>query len=134
MNIGLMAYDSKKELMQNFCIAYKGILSFHDLYATGNTGRMIEDVTNLSIHKFIPGQLGGVRQMSAQILCNEMDAVIFLWDPSSENRERDKEFYNVTRLCDLNNIPLATNIASAEILILAIERGDLGFRELYKRK
>ena len=131
MNIGLMAHDSKKELMQNFCIAYKGILSKHTLYATGNTGMMIEDVTNLSIHKLLPGQLGGGRQMCTQIECNEMDAVIFLRDPAL-NQNDDADYDRINRLCDVSNIPVATNIATAEILILAIERGDLNWRDLYK--
>ena len=131
MDIGLMAHDSKKELMQNFCIAYKGILAKHELYATGNTGRMIEDVTNLSIHKFLPGQLGGGRQMGTQIECNEIDAVFFLRDPM-DPQESDADYTRITRLCDLSNIPVATNLATAEILILAIERGDLSWRDLYK--
>ena len=63
MNVGLIAHDSKKKLMQNFCIAYKGILSKHNLYATGTTGKLIEEVTNLNIHKFLPGHLGGEQQM-----------------------------------------------------------------------
>ena len=131
MNIGLMAHDSKKELMQNFCIAYKGILSRHTLYATGNTGMMIEDVTNLSIHKFLPGQLGGGRQLGTQIECNEMDAVIFFRDPALTLND-DADYDRINRLCDVSNIPVATNIATAEILILAIERGDLDWRDLYK--
>lgn len=131
MNIGLMAHDSKKELMQNFCIAYKGILSRHNLYATGNTGMMIEDVTNLSIHKFLPGQLGGGRQMGTQIECNEIDAVIFFRDPLLTQND-DADYDRINRLCDRSNIPVATNIATAEILILAIERGDLSWRDLYK--
>ena len=132
MNIGLISNDSKKELMQNFCIAYKGILSRHELYATGSTGRMIEDVTNLTVHKFIPGQLGGIRHMAAQIECNEMDTIIYLRDPSSLEEESGKDFLYITRLCDISNIPLATNIATAEMLILGIERGDLSWRDLYK--
>ena len=131
MNIGLMAHDSKKELMQNFCIAYKGIFARHDLYATGNTGRIIEDVTNLSIHKFLPGQLGGGRQMGTQIECNEMDALFFFRDPNDSGND-NYNYLNINRLCDLNNIPIATNIATAEILILAIDRGDLSWRDLYK--
>lgn len=117
--------------MQNFCIAYKGILSRHELYATGNTGRMIEDVTNLSIHKFLPGQLGGGKQMGTQIEFNKIDAFIFFRD-TSEAREGEIDFLEIVRLCDLNNIPIATNIATAEVLILAIDRGDLSWRDLYK--
>ena len=101
MNIGLIAHDSKKELMQNFCIAYKGILSKHELYATGTTGRLIEDVTNLNIHKFLAGHLGGGRQMSAQIECNQIDAVIFLRDPKLP-RSEDADYDRINQLCDLN--------------------------------
>ena len=131
MDIGLLADDAKKELMQYFCIAYKGILSKHDLYATGNTGRMIEDVTNLPIHKFLPGQLGGGRQVGTQIECNGIDAVIFLRDPL-EPKSSDSDYSLITQICDQGNIPIATNIAMAELLVLAIDRGDLSWRELYK--
>ena len=131
MNIGLMAHDSKKELMQNFCIAYKFILTKHDLFATGTTGQMIEDVTNLNIHKFLPGQLGGGRQMSAQIEINQIDAMFFFRDPAKQ-RSSEMDYTRVYQLCDLNNIPLATNIATAEILILAIDRGDLNWRNIYR--
>ena len=81
MNIGLIAHDAKKKLMQNFCIAYRGILSKNDLYATGTTGRLIEEVTNLSVHKYLPGHLGGSQQVQAQIENNEMDLLIFLRFP-----------------------------------------------------
>ena len=83
MNIGLIAHDSKKTLMQNFCIAYRGILSKHELYATGTTGRLIEEVTNLSIHKYLAGPLGGKQQLGAQIAQNGIDALIFLRDPQN---------------------------------------------------
>ena len=81
MNIGLIAHDSKKKLMQNFCIAYRGILSKNELYATGTTGRLIEEVTNLNVHKYLAGHLGGSQQLGAQIEHNEIDLVIFLRDP-----------------------------------------------------
>ncbi|MBR2696759.1 MAG: methylglyoxal synthase, partial [Parasporobacterium sp.] len=106
MNIGLIAHDSKKELMQNFCIAYKRILSRHELFATGTTGVLIEDATNLSIHKYLAGHLGGGRQMSAQIECNEIDAVIFLRDPVKQ-KVNELDYTRVCDLCDLHNIPLA---------------------------
>ena len=133
MNIGLISHDSKKELMQNFCIAYRNILAKHQLYATGNTGRLIEDVTNLNIRKFIPGQMGGGRQMCAQIEVNEIDAVIYLRDPLTEGNDT-MDFLKISRLCDLSSIPVASNIATAELLILAIERGDLSWREIYRNK
>ena len=77
MNIGLIAHDSKKTLMQNFCIAYRGILSKHELFATETTGRLVEEVTNLTIHKFLSGPLGGMQQLGSQIAQNDIDALIF---------------------------------------------------------
>ncbi len=131
MNVALIAHDAKKKLMQNFCIAYRGILSKHDLYATGTTGRLIEEVTNLSIHKYLAGHLGGEQQIGAQIEQNQIDLVIFLRDPfTSQSHEPDVN--NVVRLCDTHNIPLATNLASAELLIKSLDRGDLEWREMYK--
>ncbi|MBQ9814392.1 MAG: methylglyoxal synthase [Lachnospiraceae bacterium] len=131
MNIGLVAHDSKKELMQNFCIAYKNILAKHELFATGTTGKLIEDATDLSIHKLLPGHLGGGRQMSVQIECNQIDAVIYLRDPVKPSGH-EMDYARVYQLCDINNIPLATNLATAEILIMAINRGDLDWRNAYK--
>lgn len=131
MNIGLIAHDAKKTLMQNFCIAYRGILIKHHLYATGTTGRLIEEVTNLSVHKYLAGHLGGEQQMGAQIEHNQMDMVIFLRDPLSP-KSHEPDVNNVVRLCDTHNIPLATNLATAELLIKALERGDLSWRELEK--
>ena len=81
MNIGLIAHDAKKKLMQNFCIAYRGILSKHDLYATETTGMLVESVTNLSIHKFLPGHVGGKQQLRSQIEHNNIDLLIFFRDP-----------------------------------------------------
>ncbi len=132
MNIGLIAHDSKKKLMQNFCIAYKNILSKHDLYATGTTGRLIEEVTNLSIYKFLAGSLGGEQQISSQIERNQLDVIIFFRDPNKP-KNNEPEFKNIFRLCDMNNIPFATNLATAEVMILALERGDLAWREIYRQ-
>ncbi len=132
MNIGLIAHDSKKKLMQNFCIAYKNILSKHDLYATGTTGRLIEEVTNLSVYKFLAGSLGGEQQISSQIERNQLDMVIFFRDPNKP-KNNEPEFKNIFRLCDMNNIPFATNLATAEVMILALERGDLAWREIYRQ-
>ena len=132
MNIALIAHDAKKKLMQNFCIAYRGIMSKHELYATGTTGRLIEEVTNLTVHKYLSGSLGGEQQIGAQIENNEIDLVIFLRDPlTSKKREPDVDD-NVMRLCDMHNIPLATNLASAELLIKSLDRGDFEWREMYK--
>jgi methylglyoxal synthase len=131
MNIGLIAHDSKKILMQNFCIAYRGILSKHELYATGTTGRLIEEVTNLNLHKYLAGHLGGEQQMGAQIEHNHIDLLIFLRDPLAP-KSHEPDINNVARLCDTHNIPLATNLATAELLIKSLERGDLSWREIFK--
>jgi len=131
MNIALIAHDNKKKLMQNFCIAYRTLLSKHDLYATGTTGRLIEEVTNLNIHKQLAGHLGGEQQICAQIEHNQIDLVIFLRDPLSA-KSHEPDVNNAVRLCDIHNIPLATNLASAEIMIRAIDRGDLDWREAYR--
>lgn len=131
MNIGLIAHDSKKTLMQNFCIAYKGILSKHNLFATGTTGRLIEEVTNLSIHKYLAGHLGGMQQLGSQISQNDIDVLIFLRDPM-EPKPHEPNVNDVVRLCDVYNIPIATNLATAELLVLAVDRGDLDWREMYR--
>ena len=129
MNIGLIAHDSKKKLMQNFCIAYRGILSKHELYATGTTGRLVEEVTNLNVHKYLAGHLGGQQQLASQIEHNEMDMVIFLRDPLTP-KSHEPNVNDVVHLCDTYNIPLATNLATAELLIRALGRGDLEWREM----
>ena len=131
MNIALIAHDAKKKLMQNFCIAYRGILSKHSLYATGTTGRLIEEVTNLSVHKYLAGHLGGEQQIGAQIEHNDLDLVIFLRDPLT-SKIHEPDVSNVMRLCDVHNIPVATNLATAELLIKSLDRGDLEWREMYK--
>lgn len=131
MNIGLIAHDAKKKLMQNFCIAYRGILCKNSLYATGTTGRLIEEVTNLNVHKYLSGNLGGTQQLGAQIEHNEMDLVIFLRDPLTE-KAHEPDVNTIVRLCDMHNIPLATNLATAELLIKSLDRGDLEWREVYK--
>ena len=130
MNIGLVAHDSKKKLMQNFCIAYRGILSKHELYATGTTGRLIEEAANLNVHKFLAGHLGGEQQMCAMIEQNQMDLVIFLRDPLNP-KSHEPDIHKAIRLCDMHNIPLASNVATAELLIKSLEHGDLEWREAY---
>jgi len=128
MNVGLIAHDSKKKLMQNFCIAYRNVLAKNELYATGTTGRLIEEATNLHIHKFLAGHLGGQQQMAAQISSNEMDMVIFLRDPQTPS-PHEPDVNDVVKLCDMYNIPMATNIGTAELLIMALMNGDLEWRE-----
>ena len=131
MNIGLIAHNSKKKLMQNLCIAYRGILCKNELYATATTGRLIEEVANLNVHKFLAGHLGGVQQMCSQIEQNQLDMIIFIRDPQTP-QSHEPEVNNIFRLCDMHNIPLATNLATAEMLIKSVERGDLDWRDVYR--
>jgi methylglyoxal synthase len=131
MNVGLIAHDSKKKLMQNFCIAYRGILSKHSLYATGTTGRLIEEVTNLNVRKYLSGHLGGEQQMCIDIEQDQLDLVIFLREPESPKKS-GPDGSSIIRVCDMHNIPVATNLATAELLIKALDRGDLEWREMYK--
>lgn len=127
MNIGLIAHNNKKVLMENFCIAYKYILSKHNLYATGITGRRIEDVTNLKVHKFLPGSVGGDKQFIDMIERNAMDMVIFFYNPLMTSPNAP-DIFAISRSCDQYNIPIATNIATAESLVLGLARGDLDWR------
>lgn len=133
MNIALMAHNRKKELMVQFCIAYKGLLKKHTLCATANTGTVVEEATGLPVQKFLSGSQGGDQQIGARIAYNEIDAVLFFSDPLS-GESREGEIDTILRLCDVHNVPLATNLASAEILILGIDRGDLDWREILKTK
>ena len=129
MNVGLIAQDSKKKLMQNFCIAYYGVLGRHKLFATGSTGRLIEEVTGLSIHKYLGGELGGAEQFANQISENDLDVVIMFMDAASRTSLFDSK--KIMMLCDKYAIPLATNLATAELLIRSLECGDLEWREVY---
>lgn len=116
--------------MQNFCIAYKGILSQHSLFATGTTGQLIEAATNMPVHKFHSGHLGGVQQMGTEISENYIDLVIFLRDVDAIMNPADIQM--LVESCDLANVPLATNLATAEVLVKALGRGDLDWRAYYK--
>ena len=127
MNIGMITHKSKRILIEDFCIAYKTILMRHDIYATGTTGRGIEAASNLHVHKFLPGSIGGDKQFIEVIERNAMDMVIFLYNPNMID-DKDCDVMAVVRACDLNSIPIATNIATAEMLIIGLERGDLDWR------
>lgn len=131
MKIALIAHDSKKELMTQFCIAYCGILSHHTICATGATGKLVEDATGLSVTKFLSGSQGGAEQIGARISCNEIDLLLMFRDPLNPkpNEPNDSD---LLRLCDVHNIPVATNIATAESLVRGLDRGDLDWRELVR--
>ena len=128
MNIALIAHDAKKELMVQFCIAYCGILSRHDLFATGTTGKMVEEATGLDITKFMSGHQGGDQQIITKIMCDEVDLLLLFRDPLNPKPGEPSDA-NLVRLCDVHDIPVATNIATAEALIHALERGDLDWRQ-----
>lgn len=129
MNIALIAHDTKKELMVQFCIAYCGVLSKHNLCATGTTGKMVAEATDLNVQRYLSGSQGGDQQIAARISCNEIDLLLFFRDPISV-KPHEPDDMNLLRLCDVHNIPVATNIATAEALIHALERGDLDWRDI----
>lgn len=133
MNIGFIAHNNKKTLIENFCLAYKYILGKHNLYATEMTGRRIEEITNLKVHKFLPGSVGGDKQFIDMIERNCMDMVIFFYNPvlTSPNAP---DIFAISRCCDEYSIPIATNIATAESLVLGLSRGDLDWRNNIRPK
>ena len=131
MNIGLIAHDAKKELMVQFCIAYCGILSRHNLCATGTTGKLVSEATGLTIKRFLAGPQGGDQQLAALIGCDEIDLLLFFRDPLTAKPDEPNDM-NLLRLCDSHNIPVATNIATGEVLIHGLERGDLDWRNILR--
>ena len=132
MYLALMAHNNKKELMVQFCSAYAGILSQHNLCATNTTGRMITDATGLPVHLFLTCQHGGAQQIGARIAYNEIDMVLFFVDPNDDSLQ--EELLYISRLCDQNNVPYATNVATAEMLVLGMDRGDLDWRKIVNPK
>lgn len=133
MNIAIIAHDAKKELMTQFCIAYCGILSRHKLFATGTTGKLVSDATGLEITCFLSGSQGGDQQIGALVACNEIDMLLIFGDPLNP-KEHEPNTNNLLRLCDVHNVPVATNIATAEALIHSLERGDLDWRDIVNPK
>ena len=129
MNIALLAHDKKKELMVQFCIAYCGVFSKHNLCATGTTGKLVSEATGLKINRYLSGSQGGGEQIAARISCNEIDLLLLFRDPISAKPSEPNDI-NLLRLCDVHNIPVATNIATAEALIHSLERGDLDWRNV----
>lgn len=133
MNIALIAHDKKKELMVDFCIAYKAILSKHNLCATGTTGSLIIEATGMNVNLFLSGPQGGDQQIGARIAYNEIDLVLFFRDPLTA-QPHEPDVSALFRLCDVHNIPLATNSATAEVMIRGLERGDLAWRDIVNPK
>lgn len=132
LNIAFIAHDRKKEDIVNFAIAYEHVFKDKRLYSTGTTGQQIMENTSLQIHRFLSGPLGGDQQIGALIAQNEMDLVIFLRDPLMA-QPHEPDITALLRLCDVHGIPVATNVATAEILVRALDRGDFGWRELVEQ-
>ena len=129
MEIAIIADDKKKELLTQFCIAYCGILSKHNLYATSITGKVISDATGLKVERLLSGEHGGAQQIASRISYDEIDLLLFFRSTSPESTLHEVD-NNLLRLCDIHNIPVATNIATAEVLVRALDRGDLDWREI----
>lgn len=129
MVIAIIADDKKKELMVQFCIAYCGILSKHNLCATSKTARYISEATGLKMESLLSGSLGGTEQITTRIAYNEIDLLLFFRD-TSKMGYFDPDDIDLLRMCDIYNVPAATNLASAEVLVRALDRGDLDWREI----
>ncbi|WP_035102032.1 methylglyoxal synthase [Aneurinibacillus terranovensis] len=132
MNIALIAHDNKKNEMVNFSIAYQDTLAHHTVYATGTTGQRIREATGLPVKRVLSGPLGGDQQIGALIAQDEMDLVIFLRDPLTA-QPHEPDVTALLRLCDVHSIPLATNIATAEMLIHALQHGSFSWREIVNK-
>ena len=134
MNIAFLAHDKKKELMVQFCTAYKSVLSKHTLFATATTGRLIADHTGLPITMLLSHKQGGHQQINARIAYNEIDLVIMFTDPNTTDNWDDTQMVETIRHCDRQNVVVATNIASAEVAVMGLQRGDLDWREMLRSK
>ena len=134
MNITLMAHDKKKELMVQFCTAYKSVLSKHNLSATATTGRLVAEATGLPVTLYLSHNQGGHQQVDARIAYNEIDLVLLFTDPNNSDPWEDQQVVQTLHLCDAHNVPMATNLATAEMLILGLQRGDLDWRQMIRRK
>ena len=134
MNIAFLAHDKKKKLMVQFCTAYKSVLAKHDLFATATTGRLIADNTGLPITLLLSHKQGGHQQINARIAYNELDLVLLFNDPNAIDPWDDSLMVETIRHCDKHNVPIATNLASAELSIMGLQRGDLDWREVLHTK
>ena len=129
MEIALSADDGKKELMAQFCIAYSGILSKHHICATQTTGKYVKDATDLDIEMLMSGSTGGCEQIQSRISFNEIDILFFFRDTEPAERHSAMQ-QDMLRLCDVYSVPVATNLATAEVLVMALDRGELDWRKL----
>ena len=134
MNIAFLAHDKKKELMVKFCTAYKSVLAKHSLLATAATGRLIAENTGLPITLLLSHKQGGHQQINARIAYNEIDLVLLFTDPNNTDPWDDNQMLETIRHCDKHNVPIATNLGSAEMFVMGLQRGDLDWREMYHTK
>ena len=134
VNIALIAHDKKKELMVQFCTAYKSVLMKHNLFATATTGRLIADNTGMPVTLLLSHKQGGHQQINARIAYNEIDLVLLFTDPNTTDPWDDAQMIETIRHCDRHNVPIATNLGSAEIAIMGLQRGDLNWREMVHTK
>lgn len=134
MNIAFLAHDKKKELMVQFCTAYKSVLCKHNLFATATTGRLIVDATGLPITLLLSHKQGGHQQINARLAYNEIDLLFMFTDPNNTDPWDDSQMIETIRVCDRHNVPVATNVACAEMLIMGLQRGDLDWREMLHTK
>lgn len=133
MKIALIAHDEKKNQMVQFALAYEPVLKDHTLYGTGTTGKKIMEATQLNIHRFQSGPYGGDQQIGGMIAENDMDLVIFFRDPLTA-QPHEPDISALMRLCDVYSIPLATNIATAELFMHALKRGEFHWRDIIREK
>jgi methylglyoxal synthase len=133
LKIALIAHDKKKLDIVQFATAYKKVFEKHDLYATGTTGQRIIDATGLTIIRCQSGPLGGDQQIGAMIAENDMDVVIFFRDPLTA-QPHEPDINALIRLCDVYEIPLATNMATAELIVHALERNELKWRDIIRSR
>ena len=127
MHIAIIAHDTKKELMTQFCIAYCGILSKHNLCATSITAKYISEATGLEIERLMTGDHGGEQQIASRIAYDEID-VLLDFRGTNPDSIYENQGIDLINMCDRHNVPVATNIATAEVIITALERGDLDWR------
>jgi len=132
LNIALLAHEKKKELMVQFCIAYAGIFAKHNLWSASALGNLITESTGLQVNKVLNGVGGAEEQIASRISCGEIDVLLFFRDPLTPTT-RTREEASILRLCDVHNIPVATNIATAEVITMSLDRGDLDWIEISRK-
>ena len=133
LTVALVAHDARKSELLDWVRYNADLLAKHQLYATGTTGKLVSEATGLHIQRYLSGAQGGDQQIAARIACNEIDLLLFFRDPLTMKPGEPDEA-GLLRLCDVHNIPVATNIATGEALIHALDHGDLDWRNIVNPK